>query len=372
MGLKQLLFVPLFFFTCSPVNAEPPSSYNLLVEPNSILGKNIRVPKGFNYKIIAGDTKQAEPVTRPDMNVLSPDEKFLYTTHEIFDKKSYKHTPSLSRTELATGKRTILITGLYAADGLKWTPWNTLLLGQEFSGGHIYEVNPENGHHIKRSRLGMFAHEGIAITQNGIVYMTDDHKQGAIYKFIPDNPLAVNSLQSGSLYALSQTGWIKIDTPANARQDSINKKATLFKRPEDMEMGPDGKIYVAISGENRVICIDDTGTKPIITDYVSADTDILYPDNLAFHPNGDLYILQDIPKYLQYLKMRTNGIWVARPDKNNDNHSDNIKLFASWAPANSEPSGAVFSHDGHTMYINRLENDTDITGAILKITGFNN
>ena len=368
MGLNHFIFILLFFFTFTPVNAESPST--LLVEPNSILGKKIQLPEGFSYQIISGDTEQKQPVVRPDMNVLSPDGRFLYTSHEIFDKEAYKHSPSLSRTELATGKRTTLVTGLRAADGLKWTPWNTLLLGQEYTGGFIYEVNPENGEHIKRSLLGTFSHEGIAITQNGIVYMTDDHKQGGIYKFIPDNPLATDSLQSGTLYSLSQSGWIKIDHPAKARQESSQKKAIAFKRPEDMEVGPDGKIYISISGENRVITINDSGKQPVITDYVSANAGIFYPDNLAFHPNGDLYILQDMPKYFQYLNMRTNGIWVAQPDKNNDGRSDNIKLFSSWAPVSTEPSGAVFSQDGHTLYINRLENDNDITGAIIKITGF--
>ncbi len=371
MGLALHLATLFFFFTFATVNAESPVHSTLLVEPNSVIGKNIQLPEGFNYKIISGGKDQTQSITRPDMNVLSPNGKFLYTTHEIFDKESYKHNPSLSRTELATGKTTTLIRGLYAADGLKWTPWNTLLLGQEYAEGLIYEVNPANGKHIKKPQLGTFSHEGIAITQNGIVYMTDDHRQGAIYKFIPDNPLTTDSLQSGTLYSLSQTSWIEINDPANARQESSNKEAILFKRPEDMEVGSDGKLYVAITGENRVIRIDDTGTKPIITDYVRANAGILYPDNLAFHPNGDLYILQDIPKYLQYLKMRTNGVWVAHPDKNNDNHTDNIKLFASWAPASSEPSGAVFSHDGQFMYINSLENDDDTTGMIIKITGFN-
>lgn len=368
MGLKYCFLLPFFFF--HPVNAESSFPSTASVKTNSVFGKTILLPEGFSYKVISGDNNQISSISKPDMNVLSPDGKFLYTSHEIRDKKTYKEMPSLTRLQLATGKTTTLIKGLYAADGLKWTPWNTLLLGQEFSEGFVYEVNPENGHHIKRPLLGMFSHEGIAITPNGIVYLADEHQHGAIYKFIPDNPLAVDSLSSGTLYTLSKTGWIKINNPMRARQESIDKKVIFFDRPEDMEAGPDGNIYIAITGENRVICINDSGKKPVITDYISADAGIIYPDNLVFHPNGDLYILQDIPKYTQYLNMTTNGIWVKHSDRNSQ--PGNIKLFASWAPVNSEPSGAVFSHDGQMMYINRLESDRHITGAIFNITGFHN
>lgn len=370
MGLKHFIFLLLFYFNL--VNAESSLQPTSLLEPNSVLENNIRLPDGFSYKIISDYSDHTQPITRPDMNVLSADGKFIFTSHEIFDKKVSASSPSLTKTELSTGKTRVLITGLHAADALKWTPWNTLLLGQEYAEGLIYEVNPENGKHIKRPLLGMFAHEGIAITQNGIVYMADEFQQGAIYKFISNNPLTTDALQSGTLYSLSQTGWIKIDDPTKARQESINNGAMLFKRPEDMEVGPNGRIYIAITKEHRVIRIDDSGKKPVVTEYISADAGIHYPDNLVFHPNGDLYILQDIPKHLQYLKMHTNSVWVAYPDRNNDDHSDNIKLFASWAPVNSEPSGAIFSHDGHIMYINSLEGDSDATGAILKITGFNN
>ncbi|MDH5190168.1 MAG: PhoX family protein [Gammaproteobacteria bacterium] len=361
MGLR--FYFLSFVFIFHPANAEPATA---LIKSGSMLEKNLQLPSGFQYQTIASDSIPA----RPDMNVLSPDGRFLYTSHEIFDQKICGHSPSLSRIDLVTNTRTILIKGICAADGLKWTPWNTLLLGQEKGDGLIYEVDPDNGKYVTRARLGTFAHEGIAITPDGIVYLADEHSQGAIYKFIPDHSLTTDSLASGTLYALSSTGWITIDHPENARQESIEKGAVSFNRPEDMEAGPDGKIYIAVTGEDRVIRIDDSGEKPVISDFIKAESGIRNPDNLVFHPNGDLYILQDIPKYWQYMNLRTNGIWIARPDKNNDNTADEIILFARWAPVTTEPSGAVFSSDGKFMYINKLENDSTTTGATLRVTGF--
>ena len=155
-------------------------------------------------------------------------------------------------------------------------------------------------------------------------------------------------------------------------RSQIDEKSN-YKENEEFTYEPEAKLEFEYRDKWHIgdLIKTDEKTGTYIKDQFEILASILYPDNLVFHPNGDLYILQDIPKYLQYLKMRTNGVWVAQPDKNNDKHADNIKLFASWAPVGSEPSGAIFSHDGQFMYINRLENDDDTTGMIIKITGFN-
>lgn len=66
----------------------------------------------------------------------------------------------------------------------------------------------------------------------------------------------------------------------------------------------------------------------------------------------------------------TDDVWVATPDRNGDGRADGVYRFAAWASSAVEPSGAVFSADGKTMCINRLEGSEHSQGAVLKITGF--
>lgn len=245
--------------------------------PNPLPATEIQLPPGFKARVIV---KPGDPIaggayaTNPDMNVLDPTGRYLFTSHEIFDAATAAVSGSLTRTDLQTGETVTLVSGRRAADGLKWTPWGTLLLGEEYPAGGIWEVNPWSGAHERRHLLGTFSHEGIAIAKDGTVYLGDEYSQGAIYKFVPRRPLTRRSLTEGTLYALKAgEGWIRIDDPAGARAEAIAKGATLFNRPEDIEIRK-GTIYVAITGEHRVIAIEDEDGEPEVRDFVKAGANV--------------------------------------------------------------------------------------------------
>lgn len=355
-------------------------SFTPVAAGNDAAATEIKLPKGFQAQVVIrpGDPTADDPYfsTNPDMNVLDPSERFLFTSHEIFDISRAAKSGSLTRTDLKTGVTVTLMKGRRAADGLKWTPWGTLLLGEEFSQGGIWEVNPWSGAHERRDLLGNFAHEGIAIAADGSVYLADEYEKGAVYKFVPKSPHTMDSLVEGQLFVLTaKDGWVSINDPAQARDEALEKGAQTFNRPEDMEIGPDGKVYVTITGEHRVIAIDDSGTSPRVSDYVTAGLNAAkgtfsWPDNLAFDPQGNLYILEDLPGGEMKAQNVTDDVWVATPDRNGDGLADGVYRFAAWASSAVEPSGAVFSADGKTMYINRLEASDATQGAVLKITGF--
>lgn len=211
-----------------------------------------------------------------------------------------KWTPGVQRINLRTGAVDTILRATAGCDGIRRTPWGTILATEEADNGGAYEIiDPlnvtnhtildrvngtvvdENGlpstKIVKRSALGIFAWEGIGILPNGIVYAGDelrpgesvangglgpDSDGGAIFKFIPANPrtvtgpiaqLSESPFVAGNLYAMQvscttgqqygqgcETGngaWLAISA-ANARADAFKMGATGYYRPEDLELDP--------------------------------------------------------------------------------------------------------------------------------------
>ncbi|MCS6286551.1 MAG: DUF839 domain-containing protein [Nitrospira sp.] len=212
-----------------------------------------------------------------------------------------KWTPGVQRLNLRTGQVDTILRGTAGCDGIRRTPWGTILATEENDFGAAYEiVDPlhvtnqtildrangtvvdENGlpstKIVKRPALGIFAWEGIAILPNGVLYAGDelrpgeplsgagngpDGDGGAIFKFIPANPrtasgpisqLSESPFVAGNLYAMQvacvnngqQYGqgcevgngaWLPVSAP-NARTDAHKSGATGYYRPEDLELDP--------------------------------------------------------------------------------------------------------------------------------------
>ena len=62
--------------------------------------------------------------------------RYLYRTHET------GANGSLSVVDLKTGEAKVLVqrADFNRLDGLRWTPWGTLLFAEETAGGRLYEV----------------------------------------------------------------------------------------------------------------------------------------------------------------------------------------------------------------------------------------
>ena len=211
-----------------------------------------------------------------------------------------KWTPGVQRLNLRTGAVETVLRGTAGCDGIRRTPWGTILATEENDFGGAYEIlNPlqvmnqtiidrvngtvvdENGLPstmiVKRPALGTFAWEGIAILPSGVLYAGDelrpgesvangglgpDSDGGAIFKFIPSalrtaagpiSQLAESPFVAGNLYAMQvscTTGqqygqgcevghgaWLTVSA-ANARSDAYKMGATGYYRPEDLELDP--------------------------------------------------------------------------------------------------------------------------------------
>ena len=210
-----------------------------------------------------------------------------------------KLTPSVQTVNLSTGEVKTILRGMTGCDGIRRTPWNTIVATEEVDDGGLYEIlnplttteqtlvargtsgaidnagNPVSGQVEYRAALGKLAWEGLDLTAEGVVYYGDEERPGSggadadggsIFKFVPSaswDGLPVSSLNQspladGNVYAyqascqgrtsgsfpqfgqgceIGEGAWVKVD-PANLRTSAFANSATGFYRPEDGHFDP--------------------------------------------------------------------------------------------------------------------------------------
>ena len=222
--------------------------------------------------------------------------------------------------------------------------------------------------------IGRANRENAAIrSDNQVLYTgTDDATYGYIYKFVPTIP---GDFSSGVLYVLQTTGslstgtWVAVANSTVADRNNCRSLSQLaggynFNGIEDVEIGPDGKIYFAAKAQGKIYRFTDNGSTGTGTDVTglevfagnsgyptltSYDVDGAGPlgteswgtgnDNLCFDGEGNLWVLQDGGR---------NHIWVIGPT--HTQASSQVRLFAK-TPAGSEPTGITFSPDHNFLFL---------------------
>ena len=92
--------------------------------------------------------------------------RYLYRTHEVRDQPE---GGAVSVVDLKTGVAAVLAqdSSWTALDGIRWTPWQTLVFAEETAGGRFFEVllndDLTSGTVVERPAVGRLAHEGILI-----------------------------------------------------------------------------------------------------------------------------------------------------------------------------------------------------------------
>lgn len=217
-----------------------------------------------------------------------------------------KLNPSIQAISLEDGSVKTLARGMDRCDGIRTTPWGTVLATEEADDGGAYElIDPlamdnvvvkdratgeisDAAHMVKRADLPTISWEGLTVTAQGVVYGGDelrpgtdtaDADGGAMFKFVPDSlaaggmidSLDASPLASGKAYAMqvsckddvAQYGqgcevgnatWIEVD-PARARGEADAKGATGYYRPEDLHADP------AYAGDGLRFCWTNTGNE---------------------------------------------------------------------------------------------------------------
>jgi hypothetical protein len=366
-----------------------------------------KLPKGFSqFKVSDESDLNIYDNGRDDwndMNTVNETGKmagrFLYRTHEV---RGVPEGGAVSVVDLQTGEAKILAqeTSWTALDGIRWTPWKTIVFAEETTGGRFFEVILNDdmmsaAEIIDRPMVGRLAHEGIDIDADGNVYIVDEYRGrtqgcngvvpcgGSIFKFVPDS---YGDLSSGSLYVLKVTGadgvgqgeWVGPVDPITARESGAMAGGQSYQRPEDLEIIGD-TLYAAITEgprdvetdtstgdlkfnselyEGRVIAINlkTMNVSNFVKPRVNVPAEIGRPgdegfqtgfdsvDNLAEAPNGDLIMIED---------NNPSDIWFASTKTNEYGASTKVKLFASLSDPGAEGTGIYFSPtDPKTLYVN--------------------
>ena len=376
-----------------------------------------KLPEGYTQTVVSDETAlniyDGGRDDWHDMNTVNETGpmagRFMYRTHELRYPDNQPEGGTVSVVDLKTGETTILAQdpSYNALDGVRWSPWGTVVFAEETAGGRLLEIELNKDMVTAkaiydRPAVGRLAHEGIDFDEEGNIYVVDEHRGrsigcdgvtpcgGGIYKFVANT---YSDLSSGSLYALKVTGpdgtgkgeWVGPIDAANARIAGTEAGGQSYQRPEDLEV-IDGVLYVAVTEgprdetgkehyEGRVISIDLDSME--VNNFVKPDVNVAVEigkpgeeghqtgfdsvDNLAEAPNGDLIMIED---------NKPSDIWFASTKTNKFGASKKVRLFASLTDPGAEGTGIYFSPlDDKTLYVNvqhSAADDGDATWAITR------
>jgi hypothetical protein len=344
-----------------------------------------------------------------------PTHLFIAVEQRETDYPTAETRESVQVVDLKTQAVTTVLYGLLAADGIRVTPWGTVLVTEEESDGQAWEIfdplnvkeavadratgTSTNPNVVYRPALGTFAWEGLAILSNGTLYGGDelrpsnDADGGAIFKFVPETLLAKDAkvtkpeespFTAGTLKFLSlgssvtkdkdgkeitrdygqgnQTGtgrWIAIADPAQARAEADAGGATAYYRPEDIVLDPQAlakgivRFYWANTGNDSA---SNFGEVMVLVDSNKGATPIVQYFLLGDGPITQPDNLAIHPKTgdIYVIEDYSHGdVWVCKKDgPDAGSLSDGCGRLLSVRDGSSEPTGFVLTGDGDTAYVN--------------------
>lgn len=305
---------------------------------------------------------------------------------------------SLAGTELnCSGGRTPWGSWLSCEECFTWEGigfGGARILHRDKPHGYVFEVPSRHEglvDPVPIRAMGRFEHEAAAVHEaSGIVYLTEDKYYSLFYRFLPRVPGKL--MEGGRLQALAVEGrpslathnwsdrpairpgdslevrWVDLDDVDSGTNDLRRRGAALgaatFARGEGLTAAGDDIVFTCtIGGRFRLGQVfayrpsraegdaaerDAPGRLTLIAE--SAPDSILHnADNLTMAPWGDLVVCEDTSDHCGLVGIRPDGSLYALADN---------------AYSGSELSGACFSPDGNTLFVN-----IQYPGTTLAITG---
>lgn len=283
------------------------------------------------------------------------------------------------------------------------TPWNSWITCEEIvtradkkryakDHGYVFEVPASETPQLFEAKpikaMGRFNHEAVAVDPNSnAIYLTEDESDGLIYRFIPNTPNVL--LDGGVLQALVVKGqpsldsrnWEKEEVEANKplpvewmnvedideddlRYRGYKAGATRFARGEGMWYGNNAVYFACTNGgkakkgqiwkytpspfETTANEKNQPGQLELFVEPNDGNI-IEYADNLTVSPWGDLVVCEDGDGDNFLLGITPEG---------------SVYKMGRNAVSESELTGATFSPDGTTLFMN-----IQVDGLTLAITG---
>lgn len=270
--------------------------------------------------------------------------------------------------------------------------------------GWVVEVDPYSGRAVKRTALGRFRHENVAIAigKSGkvVAYMGDDKRDECVYKFVSSKTYDPNNreanfdiLDEGTLYVANfgRGTWVPVvwegneqllGDPSKVGGYTIASQAdvltycaqaaralggTRTDRPEDIEINPaNGDVYIAFTNNSNhgnfhgqiVRLLEDDGDHEALTfswDIFAVggpQSGFSSPDNLVFDTNGDLWMVTDVSTgslNKGIYKFMGNNSMFYLPTANAGQGTAPAYLFAA-GPVECEMTGPTWV-DGSTLIL---------------------
>ncbi|MDH5572777.1 MAG: DUF839 domain-containing protein [Gammaproteobacteria bacterium] len=448
---KKIIFTSVLLACAHTASAGTDVFFNPLTQsaavaqvPNHVneLNSPWQVPAGVSYKNltslheIEADADQStvrvpglgSVASMTDMSAFDPSGRYIFLPHET------QFGAGVTRYDMETDKAINLFKGdmngsrgdwsadFGAIDPATWTPANTLLVAEEWSGqGRIFEVkNPmadvAAGEQVIVEELNSIPNvsiEGLQFNHDGsALYFVDEDRSGSIYKFIPsvkgdyskgqtfvmsvDNyegdpaanagkyPANMPAERSGlaTWVAMTDINGVALTTAdpfdnltRGGRAAADELKGTPYRRPEDMEVGylKNGHevVYFTATEELAVYSVEELGDGKAMVrlaadestmknlGYAPTTGVVTSPDNLAQDALGNIYVVEDWPNG----DNRGGDIWFMR-DTNSDGVAESMDHFMSLQVKGSENTGMIFNPAHPTQFIINIQHPDSTEDAI--------
>jgi len=252
------------------------------------------------------------------------------------------------------------------------TPYGTWLSCEENKDiGRVFECDPKgNSQAVERPALGYFNHEAIAYdTDQHILYLTEDRRDGKFYRFIPDKLTSAGfaNLSSGRLEVAQVTSdnisnsvdWIVISDPLASilptrYQDSLS---TPFNGGEGIAYF-NGLISFTTKGDNKVWVYSplEKSIKVIYDQNISDPPILSGVDNITVNFAGEYLVAEDGGDMQLIVLTKEGGI---------------MPLLSLEGQSLSEITGPAFSPDGSRLYFSSQRGITGYgeDGITYEVTG---
>jgi len=178
----------------------------------------------------------------------------------------------------------VVARGIRWVDGLAWHPNGALLATEEYRGGGLLKIDPVTGASTYVVR-DLADPDNIAVI-DGQVYVSEEDPRGRIVRIDGleslhvfasglDNPEGLDLGPDGRLYVAEHTadGHVFSFSLEGAR-----KTLARVTNGEGLRVLPDGTVLVAETSEDRVVAIDPRGKSSVFVAGITA------PDGIAYDP----------------------------------------------------------------------------------------
>jgi hypothetical protein len=318
------------------------------------------LPGGLRYRIFPDGA-----ATFPD--AATPGGWYLVVNHEVPGGEGGVTSLRFAPGGALVGARSICAgTSVNCAGGA--TPWGTWLTCEEWDGGLVFECDPTGEERpVVLAGLGRFAHEAAAVAADDRVYLTEDRRDGCLYRFTPTAP---GDLTSGVLEVAVAPGggagrpgtlsWAPVPDPW------AGSTPCRYQVPEALHFdGGEGAatngriVWFTTKGDLRVWSLDvDTGALAVHHQGAKG-TALDAVDNIwCDDASGALFVAEDGGNM---------EVVIVRPDGSAESF---VRIPGH---ENSEVAGPCFSPDGQRLYFSSQRGPDGVlglpTGVTYEVTG---